>query len=175
MLLSHVWLFVTPWIAACQASLSFTIFRSLLKLTSTESMRHPTISSFVTLFSSCSRSLTLPGLFQWVGSLHHVAKVLEFQLQHQSFQWIFRVDFLYVWLVWSPGCPRDSQESSSAPQFKASVLQCSAFFTVQLSHLNMTTGKTIALVRWNFVGKLMSVLYNMMSSFAIFLQGASIF
>ena len=51
------------------------------------------------------------GLFQWVGSSHQVAKVLE--LQHQSFQWIFRVDFFHDGLVWSPCCPRDSQESSS--------------------------------------------------------------
>ena len=58
------------------------------------------------------------GLFQWVSSLHQVAKVLELQLQHQSFQWIFRVDFLYDWLVWSPCSPRDSQESSPAPQFE---------------------------------------------------------
>ena len=58
------------------------------------------------------------GLFQWLGSLHHVAKVLEFQLQHQSFQWIFRVDFFYDWLVWSPCSPRDSQESSPTPQFR---------------------------------------------------------
>ena len=58
------------------------------------------------------------GLFQWVSSLHQVAKVLEFQLQHQSFQWIFRTDFLYDWLVGSPCSPRDSQESSSTPQFK---------------------------------------------------------
>jgi len=49
-------------------------------------------------------------LFQWVSSLHQVAKVLELQLQHQSFQWIFRVDFLQDWLVWSPCSPRDSQE-----------------------------------------------------------------
>ena len=56
------------------------------------------------------------GIFQWVESLHQVAKVLEFQLQDQSFQWIFRVDFLSDWLVQSPYCPRDSQESSPAPQ-----------------------------------------------------------
>ena len=59
------------------------------------------------------------GLFQWVSSSHQVAKVLELQLQHQSFQWIFRVDFLEDWLVWSPGYPRDSQESSPTPQFKS--------------------------------------------------------
>ena len=59
------------------------------------------------------------GLFQWVGFSHLVAKVLEFQLQHQYFQWIFRADFLYNWLVWSPCSPRDSQESSPGPQFKS--------------------------------------------------------
>ena len=53
-------------------------------------------------------------LFQWVGFLHQVAKGLELQLQHQSSQWIFRVD----WLVWSPCSPRDSQESSLAPLFE---------------------------------------------------------
>ena len=57
-------------------------------------------------------------LFQWVGSEHQVAKVLELQLQHRSFQWIFRVDFLWDWLVWSPCCPRDSQESFPVPQFE---------------------------------------------------------
>ena len=57
------------------------------------------------------------GLFKWVSSSHQVAKVLE--LQHQSFQWIFRTDFLYDWLVGSPCSPRDSQESSPTPQFKS--------------------------------------------------------
>ena len=59
------------------------------------------------------------GLFQWVSSLHQVAKVLEFQLQHQSFQWIFRADFLYDWLVGSACSLRDSQESSLTPHFKS--------------------------------------------------------
>ena len=59
------------------------------------------------------------GIFQWVHSSHQVAKVLEFQLQHQLFQWIFRVDFLSDWLVWSPCCAKDSQESSLAPQFES--------------------------------------------------------
>ena len=57
-------------------------------------------------------------LFQWVSSLHQVAKVLEPQLQHQSFQWIFRLGFLQDWLVWSYS-PQDSQESSPTPQFKS--------------------------------------------------------
>ena len=59
------------------------------------------------------------GLFQWVNSFHQVAKLLELQLQHQSFQWIFGADFLLDWLVWSPCSPRDSQESSPAPQFES--------------------------------------------------------
>ena len=59
------------------------------------------------------------GLFQWVSCLHPVAKVLELQLQHQSFQWIIKVDLLLNWLVWSPCSPRDSQEYSSAPQFES--------------------------------------------------------
>ena len=59
------------------------------------------------------------GLFKWVYSSHQMAKVLEFQLQHQSFQWIFRADFLEDRLVGSRCSPRDSQESSPTPQFKS--------------------------------------------------------
>ena len=68
---------------------------------------------------------------------------------------------------WSPCSPRDSQESSPTPQLKASILQHSAFFIVQLSHPYMTTGKTIALTRWTFVGKVMSLLFNMLTRLAI--------
>ena len=60
------------------------------------------------------------GLFQWVSSSNLVVKALEPQLEHQSFQWIFRIDFLQDWLVWSPCHPKDSQESSPTPQFKSS-------------------------------------------------------
>ena len=59
------------------------------------------------------------GLFKWVSSSHQVAKVLEFQLQHQSFQWALRTDLLYDGLVGSSCSPRDSQESSPTPQFKS--------------------------------------------------------
>ena len=59
------------------------------------------------------------GLFQWVNSLHQVMKLLELQLQHQPFQWIFRDNLLKDWLVWSPCCLRESQESSPAPQFNS--------------------------------------------------------
>ena len=72
-------------------------------------------------------SLSLPafnlshhqGLFKWVSSSHQVAKVLEFQLQYHSFQWILRTDFPYDWLVGSLGSARDSHESSPTPQFKS--------------------------------------------------------
>ena len=59
------------------------------------------------------------GLFKWVSSSHQVARGLEFQLQHQSFQKIFRTYFLQDGLVWSPCSPRDSQEPSPSPQFKS--------------------------------------------------------
>ena len=91
------------------------------------------------------------GLFN---SSHQVAKVLELQVQHQSFQWIFRTDFLRIdWLdllAVQETLKTLLQHHSS----KASILRCSAFFIVQLSHPYMTTGKTIALTRWTFVGGL---------------------
>ena len=78
---------------------------------------HPTILSSVIPFSSYLQSFPASAsIFQWVSSLYQVARVLEFQLQHQSFQWIFRVDFLWDWLVGSPCSPRDSQESYPIPQ-----------------------------------------------------------
>ena len=108
------------------------------------------------------------GLFQWVNSLHEVAKVLEFQLQHQSFQWTPRTYLLQDGLAGSPCSPRDSQESSPTPQFKSiKILRHLAFFIVQLSHPHMTTGKTIALIRRTFVDKLMSLLFNMLSRLVI--------
>ena len=70
---------------------------------------HPTISSSVIPFSSAFNLSQHQGLFKWVSSLYQVAKVLEFQLQHQSFKWIFRINFPKDGLVWSPRSPRDSQ------------------------------------------------------------------
>ena len=107
------------------------------------------------------------GLFKWISSLHQVAKVLEFQLQHQSFQWTSRTDLLYDALVGSPCSPRDSQESSQHHSSKASILWCLAFFIVQLLYPYMTTGKTIALTRWTFVGKVMCLLFNVLSRWVI--------
>ena len=173
-LLSHVWLFETPWTAACQVSLSFTISQSLLKFMSIESMmlsNHLWLDRYLTspLLPSSPFALSLSqhqGLFQWVSSSHQVAKVLELQLQHHSFQWIFRADFLQDWVVWSCS-PRDSQESSPTPQFKSINSSVLAFFIVQLSHPYMTTGKTKTLTKWTFVGKVMSLFFNMLSRFVI--------
>ena len=69
--------------------------------------------------------------------------------------------------VGSPCSPRDSQESSPTPQFKSISSLHSAFFIVQLSHPYMTTGKTIALTRWTYVGKVISLLFNMLSGLVI--------
>ena len=103
------------------------------------------------------------GLFQWVSSSRHVAKVLEFQSQYQSFQWIFRlISFRMDWLdlLAVQGTLKSLLQHHSS---KASVLQHSAFFTVQLSHPYMTTGKTIALTRWTSFGKVISLLFNVLS------------
>ena len=107
------------------------------------------------------------GLFRWVSYSHQVAKILEFQLKHQSFQWIIRTDFLYNWLVWSPCSPRDFAGLLQHHSSKASVLWHSALFMVHLSHPYTTTRKTIALTIWTLVGKVISLLFNMLSRLVI--------
>ena len=91
-LLSRVQLFATPWIAACQASLSITISQSSLKLTSIKLVMpsHPLLSPSPPAPNPSQHQ----SLFQWVNSSHEVAKVLEFQLQHHSFQRTPRADLL---------------------------------------------------------------------------------
>ena len=105
------------------------------------------------------------GLFKWVRSLHQVAKVLEFQLQHQSFHEhpgliFFRMDWLDLLAV--KGTLKSLLQNHSS---KASILWRSAFFTVQLPHPYMTTGKTKSLTRWTLVGKVMFLLLIMLSNF----------
>ena len=92
--LSHASLFVTSWIAARQASLSITNPGTYSNSCPSSWWCHPTISSSVIPFSSSLHLAQQQSLFQWVSASHPVAKVLEFQLQHQCFQWVFRVDFL---------------------------------------------------------------------------------
>ena len=106
-------------------------------------------------------------LFQWFNSWHEVAKVLEFQLtispsnDHPGLI-SFRMDWLDLPAV--QGTLKSLLQHHSS---NASILWCSAFFTVQLSHPHMTTGKTIALTRWTLVGKVMSLLLNMLSRLVI--------
>ena len=111
-------------------------------------------------------NLSPSGSLQWVSSSYQVAKILELQLQHQSFQWTpspsFRMDWLDLLAV--QGTLKNLLQHHSS---KASIFGCSAFFTVQLSHPYMTTGKTIALTRWTFAGKVMSLLFNMLSRLVI--------
>ena len=107
------------------------------------------------------------GLFQGVSSSHQVAKALEFQLQHQSFQWIFRTDFLWMDLLNLLAVQGTLRSLLQHHSSKASILWCSAFFIVQLSHPYMTTGKTIALTRRTFTGKVMSLLFNILSRLVI--------
>ena len=91
---------LTPWVCSNSDPLSLWC--------------HPTISSSPPPSPPALHLSHYQVLFKWVGSSHQMAKV--FELQHQSFQWIFRFDFLSGGMVWSPCSPRDSQESSPAPQ-----------------------------------------------------------
>ena len=116
--LSRVWLFATPWTAASQILCPSSTPSACLNSCPSSQWCHPTISSLLSPSPAFSLS-QCQGLFQWVCSSHQVAKVLEFQLQHQSFQWIFRTDFPQNWLVWSLYSPRDSHESSLTPEFKS--------------------------------------------------------
>ena len=94
-LLSRIQLFGTPWTKACQASLSSTVSQSLLKFMSIE-LVILSISSSASPFFFCLQSFQHQDLFRWLGPSHQVIQVLELQLQHQSFLWIFRVDFLVL-------------------------------------------------------------------------------
>ena len=120
------------------------------------------VSSSVIPFSLCLESFPASGFFQSVSSSYKVAKVLE--LQHQSFQWLFRTDFPYDWLVWSPCSPRTLKNILQQYNSKASILQCSALFLVQLSHPCVTTGKITPLTIWTFVSKMMTLVFNMIST-----------
>ena len=117
---------------------------------------HPLLSPSL-LASNLSQN---QDIFQWASFLLQVAKVLQLQLQ--SFQWMFRVDRIdWFDLLAVQGTLKSLLQHHNS---KTSILQRSAFFIVQLSYPCMTTGKTIALTRRTFVGKVMSLLFNMLSS-----------
>ena len=166
--LSCVRLFATPWITAHQASLSITNSQSSLKSTSIESVMP---SSHLIL---CRPHLLLPPIphsirvFSSESTLHmRWPKYWSFSFsispskEHPG-PISFRMDWLDLLVV--QGTLKSLLQHHSS---KASVLRCSAFFTVQLSHPYMTTGKTIALTRRTFVGKVMSLLLNMLSRLVI--------
>ena len=166
--LSRVRLFVTPWIAAHQASLSITNSRSSLRLMSTESVMP---SSHLIL---CGPLLLLPPIppsirvFSNESTLHmrwtkYWSFSFSISLSNEHLGLIsFRMDWLD--LLAAQGTLKSLLQHHSS---KASVLQCSAFFTVQLSYPYTTTGKTIALTRRTFVDKVMSLLFNMLSRLVI--------
>ena len=152
--LSRGQLFATPWIAAHQASLSITNSRSSLKLSPSSQWCHPAISSSVVPFSSCPQSLPA-SVFSNESTLHmRWPKYWSFSFsispskEHLGLI-SFRMDWLDLLAV--QGTLKSLPQHHSS---KASILRCSAFFTVQLSHPYMTTGITIALTRWTFVGKM---------------------
>ena len=151
---SCVRLFATPWTAARQASLSITISWNPPKPMSIESVMHPTISSSVVLFSSCLQSFPASGSFQmrwpkcWSFSFN-----ISPTNEHPGLI-SFRMDWLDLLAV--QGTLKTLLQHHSS---KASILRHSAFLIVLPSHPYMTTGKAIALTRWTFVGKVMSLLF----------------
>ena len=163
-LLSHVWLFATPWTAACQASLSITNSRSSPKPMFIECVMP---SNHLIL---CHPLLLLPSIFPSIRVFSNKLTLRIRWPKYWSFSFnispsnehpgliSFRMDWLDLLAV--QGALKSLLQHHSS---KASILLCSAFFRVQLSHPYMTTGKTIALTRQTFVDKVMSLLYNMLS------------
>ena len=166
--LSHVQLFVTPWTTACQACLSITNSWSSPKPMSIESVmpsKH---------FILCHPLLLLPSIFPSIRVFSNESALHIRWPKYRSFSFnicpsnehlgliSFRMDWLDPLAV--QGTLQSLFQHRSS---KTSILQHSAFFTVQLSHPYMTTGKSIALTRWTFVDKIMSLLFNMLSRLVI--------
>ena len=165
--LSRVWLFATPWIPARQASLSIISSWSSLKLMSMESVMPsshfilgcpllllPPILPSIRVFPQSTLHMRCPKYWSFSFSINP-------SKEHPGLI-SFRRDWLDLLAV--QGTLKSLPQHHSS---KASILQRSAFFTVQLSHPYMTTAKTIALTRWTFVSKVMSLLYNMLSILVI--------
>ena len=167
-LLSHVWIIATPRTAAHQASLSYTNSRNLLKLMSIELVMP---SNYLIL---CHPLLLLPSIFPSIRVFSNGSALCIKWPKYWSFSFnispsnehpgliSFRMDWLDLFAV--QGTLKSLLQHHSS---KVLILWGSAFFTVQLSHPYMTTGKTIALTRWTFVDKVMSLLFNMLSRFVI--------
>ena len=155
--LSHVWFFVTPWTAACQAFLSFSVSWSLLKLMSIESVM---ASNHLIL---CHPLLLLPSIFPSIRVFSNESTLPIRWPKYWSFSFIispsneysglisFRIDWFHLLDVQGP-----LKNLLQHHNWMASILQCSTFFMVQLWHPYTTTGKTRALTIRTFVGKVMT-------------------
>ena len=164
--LSCVQLFATPWTRVCQASLFNTNSQSLPKPMSIESVMP---SNHLIL---CRPLLLLPSIFSSIRVFSNDSALRIWWPKYWSFSFnispsnehpgpiSFRMDRLDLHAV--QGTLKSLLQHHGS---KASILQCSAFFTVQLSHPYMTNGKNINVTRWTFVGKVMSLLLNMLSRF----------
>ena len=165
--LIHVWLFATQWTAACQTSLSIPSSQILLKLMSIQSVMP---SNHLVL---CHPLLLLPSIFPSIRVFSNESVLcirwpkywsLSFRVS-PSDEYSGLISFRIEWFNLAvQGTLKSLLQHHSS---KASILQCSAFFIVQLSHSYITTGKAIALTRWTFVSKVMSLLFNMLSRFVI--------
>ena len=175
--LSCVWLLVTPETAPCQAFLFITNSQNLLKLMCIESVMPSNH------LIHCHPPLHLPSIFPSIRIFSNESALPIRWPKYWSFSCrvspsneysgliSFRTDWFHLLVVKGTVKSLLWHYSSKAPS-----PQCSAFFMVQLSRPHMTTGKTIALTRWTFVGKVMSLLFNMLSRFVVaFLQWASVF
>ena len=163
--LSRAWLFVTPWAAACQASLSITNSRSLFKLMYFESVM---TSNHLIL---CLPLHLPPSIFPSIRVFSNESALHIRRLKYWSFSFSlspsnkysglisFRIDWFDILAV--------QGTLKSLLQHHSSILRHSAFFIVQFSHRYMTTGKTIALTRQTLVGKVISLLFNMLSRLVI--------
>ena len=167
-LLGCVWLFVTPWTAACQASLSITNSRSLLKLMSIQ-LEMPSNQLIL-----CHPLLLLPSNFPSIRVFSNESALRNTWPNYCSFSFnispsnehqgliLFRKDWLDLLAV--QGTLKSLLQHQSS---EASILQQLAFFIVQFSHNCKTPGKAIALTRWTFVGKIMFLLFNTLSRLVI--------
>ena len=165
---------VTPWTAACQASLSITNSQSLLKLMSIESVMPSTH------LIRCCPLLLLPSIFPSIRVFSNESLLCIRWPKYWSFSLSisppneysglisFRTDWFDLLVI--QGTLKSLLQYHSS---KTSVVCCSAFFMVQFSHPYMTTGKTTALTRWTFVSRVMSLLFNTLSRFVIALLSRS--
>ena len=128
---------------------------------------HPIISSSVVPFSSSPQSFPASGSFQMSQLFAWGGQNIGVSASASVLPITPRTDLLYDGLIGSPCSPRDSQDLLQNHSSKASILRHSAFYLVQLSHPYVTPGKNAALTRWTFVGKVMSLLFNMLSRLVI--------